>query len=197
MDLSSGIRIRREACGLTQIQLAELAGIDPQMVARYEAGEAQPNLPVAAVIAQVLQVTISGLAKAGATTLDLSGAWWLCLQSAEGTEVADPRLMVADHRGERMTIAADGDRNGDPGWRGALRLWDDSVLLGWYLTGGAAPRRGTMYFELGPEAAHMTGRWVGPSDGGPPVSGWGAMARDGHTTAALVSRLRDGAPARR
>jgi transcriptional regulator with XRE-family HTH domain len=60
--LSEVMRNRREAMGLTQSQLADAAGIGRRQIRRYEAGDAQPPLPVAANIAKALRITLDELA---------------------------------------------------------------------------------------------------------------------------------------
>ena len=56
------MRTKRQALGLTQAQLAEAAGVGRRQIRRYEAGDAQPPLLVAARIARALRITLDELA---------------------------------------------------------------------------------------------------------------------------------------
>ena len=77
-------------------------------------------------------------------------------------------------------------------WRGAMRLWDNEVLMGWYVaTEGAVRSKGVMYFVLHQQGAQATGRWVGTSYDGPIVTGLGAMTRDEDTVTKLMNQLRE------
>jgi hypothetical protein len=77
-------------------------------------------------------------------------------------------------------------------WRGELRIWDNEVLMGWYVaTEGAVRSKGTMYFALHQHGLRMTGRWVGLSHDGPIVTGWGTIARTEEDAVALMHELLD------
>ena len=73
-----------------------------------------------------------------------------------------------------------------------MRLWDNEILMGWYVADeGAVRSKGTMYFVLHQHGNHMTGRWVGLSYDGPIVTGWGAIARTEDQAVSLVNELKE------
>ena len=75
------MRRRSRALGLTQSVLAERAGVHVRQIRRYESGEQQPVLAVAARLAAALDVTLDELAGvAGGPVVD--GDWWAARQAA-------------------------------------------------------------------------------------------------------------------
>ena len=52
------LRLARRARGLTQQQVAEMAGVTRQAVSRIESGEGDPSLRVALVRARALGMTV-------------------------------------------------------------------------------------------------------------------------------------------
>jgi len=81
-------------------------------------------------------------------------------------------------------------------WRGEFRLWDNEVLMGWYVASEAAVRsKGTLYFVLHPQGLHLRGRWVGMSYDGPIESGWATMAHSEEEAAQLMDSLKTQEPA--
>jgi hypothetical protein len=78
-------------------------------------------------------------------------------------------------------------------WRGELNLWDNEILMGWYVADeGAVRSKGTMYFVLHQHGINMTGRWVGLSYDGPIITGWGAIARTQDEVTDLMTNLKAG-----
>ena len=69
------MRQRRAALGISQAQLASVAGVDSRQIRRYEAGEQQPVLSVAVAIADALGIPLAELAGQPSQKLDLSGDW--------------------------------------------------------------------------------------------------------------------------
>jgi transcriptional regulator with XRE-family HTH domain len=176
------IRSRRTALGLSQTELAKAAGVHVRQIARYEAGEQQPALPVAVALADALGISIAQLAGKVSYELDLSGDWWAGWQTwKDGEPRIDTHTLEVHQRGELLQLDADRARPVDEGsyrWRGELRIWDNEALMGWYRsTDGAVRSKGTLYLALHPHGTHAWGRWVGMSYEGPVVSGWGTMAR--------------------
>lgn len=53
-------RIRKQK-GLTQAELAEICGIDPKLLSRYERGERTPKLPLLKLLSVVLDCTVDDL----------------------------------------------------------------------------------------------------------------------------------------
>jgi transcriptional regulator with XRE-family HTH domain len=60
-DLGSQISCVRKKNGLTQAQLAELMGVEPETVSRFERGTATPSLQRIVSIADVLGVSVQHL----------------------------------------------------------------------------------------------------------------------------------------
>ncbi|HEY7607205.1 MAG TPA: helix-turn-helix transcriptional regulator, partial [Actinomycetes bacterium] len=76
MELGEVIRRRRAELGLSQADLAKAAGVDTRQIRRYEAGEQQPVLKVAAALADALKISMSELAGLPTHRVDLAGDWW-------------------------------------------------------------------------------------------------------------------------
>jgi hypothetical protein len=71
-----------------------------------------------------------------------------------------------------------------------MRVWDNEVLMGWYVADeGAVRSKGVLYFVLHQHGIHMTGRWVGLSYDGPIITGWGTIARTEDEVIALMDKL--------
>lgn len=172
------IRRRCEELGLSQSALADQVGVHVRQIRRYERGEQQPVLGVAAKLAEALGVTLDELAGVGESPLD--GDWW----SARAVEV-DGRTLVATvpvtlRRRAPDTISVDGR-----GWRGELRVWDERTLTGWY---GGAGAPGTMFFLLDAESTLASGRWVARAADGTITGGHAALARTREEAAAALPR---------
>jgi transcriptional regulator with XRE-family HTH domain len=194
VDLSDIIRSRRTALGLSQTELAKAAGVHVRQIARYEAGEQQPALPVAVALSDALGISLAQLAGQVSYELDLSGEWWATWQTwKDGQPRLDTHPLEVHQRGELLQLDADRARPLDEGsyrWRGELRLWDNEALMGWYRSTDAAVRsKGTLYLALHPHGTHAWGRWVGTSYDGLVICGWGAIART-HDEAEKVVRDR-------
>lgn len=192
--MSEVIRTRRAQLGLSQADLAAQVGIDKRQIRRYEANEAQPSLSVGRQIAEALGITLDELAGTHAQRVGLSGTWWASWEtSKDGAPVYTAQPVTLRQRGDLIQINSDdrGNVTLDEGgylWRGELRLWDNSVLMGWYAAEDSGVRSmGTMFFRLHMHGQHMIGRWVGQSHDGPMLMGWGVMAK---SEDAATSQLR-------
>lgn len=196
MEMHEVIRQRRAELGMSQGDLAAEVGVDRRQIRRYESGETQPTLPVAKAIARALGITIDELAGDETHRVDLTGDWWACWQTwKDGAEVLNPHQVHVSQRGDTVEIVA--VTRGTPLegggylWRGETRLWDNEILLGWYIADeGAVRSKGTLYFVLHQHGIHLTGRWVGLSYDGPIITGWGAIARTEDEVTALMNTLR-------
>lgn len=60
-SLSTRVRERRRALGLSQSALAELASISPELVSRIERGRCLPSVPTLVCIARALRTTPNDL----------------------------------------------------------------------------------------------------------------------------------------
>ena len=181
--MSDVIRARRAELGMSQAQLAAAAGVDARQIRRYEAGEQQPVLSVAVAIAGALGISVGELAGEPSQRVNLTGDWWACWQSSkDGVEMLNAHQVRCLQRGDDIQIEAvtrgiEIDEGGFL-WRGELRLWDNEILMGWYVaTEGAIRSKGTVYFHLHQHGQQATGRWVGLSYDGPIVTGWAALAK--------------------
>jgi len=180
---------------MSQAELAQAAGVDARQIRRYEAGHQQPVLPVAVAIADALQISVGELAGIPKHEIDLTGDWHSGWQSfKDGAEViAVQRVRIKQQRDLiQIETLARGRPVEDGGyhWRGELRLWDNEILMGWYVSADSSVRsKGTLYFVLHPQGRRMIGRWVGLSYDGKVVTGWGAMAHTPEETRDLLTDL--------
>ena len=182
---------------MTQGQLAALAGVDQRQIRRYEAGDTQPNFSVAAAIGNALQISLDELAGQEKHVVDLSGDWWACWQTFKnGAEVINPHQIRIRQQGDtaEVTAVTRGTPLEEGGylWRGEMKVWDNEILMGWYVANeGAVRSKGVMYFVLHQHGIHMSGRWVGLSYDGPIVTGWGAIARTEKEAIDLIAHLKE------
>jgi transcriptional regulator with XRE-family HTH domain len=198
MDMPEVIRQRRAQLGMSQADLANAVGVDKRQIRRYEAGEAQPNLLAAKAIATALGITLDELAGGESHRVDLAGDWWAAWQTwNDGEEIINPHQVNMRQRGDILEVNATtrGTQEFDRGgylWQGEMRIWDNEVLMGWYVaTEGGVRSKGTMYFALHQHGQRMTGRWVGLSYDGPIITGWASMARTESEVLDLINELKD------
>src|SRR5215218_8406939 len=115
--LADVIRRRCDELGLSQSALADQVGVHVRQIRRYERGEQQPVLGVAAKLAETLGVTLDELAGLNESPLD--GDWW----SAREVEV-DGRSLIATVPVTLRRRAPDTLVVAGRGWRGELRVWE-------------------------------------------------------------------------
>ena len=142
-----------------------------RQIRRYESGEQQPVLAVAARLAGTLGVSLDELAGLAGASVD--GDWWAARQVRIDSHDVTVTLPVRlTQRGSLIELEAlEGGRGA---WRGELRLWAGATLTGWY-AGADVRSRGTMLLVLRDDVAE--GRWVGVSADGAIVTGHAALAR--------------------
>lgn len=75
VEMREVMRQRRAERGLSQADLAGQVGVDSRQIRRYEAGEAQPTLPIARAIARALDITLDELAGGESHRAQLSSHW--------------------------------------------------------------------------------------------------------------------------
>jgi transcriptional regulator with XRE-family HTH domain len=195
MDLGEVIRQRRSELGMSQADLARAVNIDARQIRRYEAGEQQPLFSVAVAIAAALRIPVADLAGMPTHRVKLSGEWWASWQTLrDGVEKIATQKVEMQQQGEliRVSTITHGlsDEEGGYHWDGELRLWDNEILMGWYASNEGANRdKGTMYFTLHPHGLRMAGRWVGLSNDGKIVTGWGSMAKTREDAEAVITQL--------
>lgn len=198
MELHEIIRQRRAELNMSQSELAAKAGVDKRQIRRYESGETQPTLPIAKAIASAPGITLDELAGEDTHRINLTGDWWACWQTwKEGTEVLDCHQISIQQHGDKLSTATTtrGTQAYEEGgylWEGELRLWDNEILMGWYVaTEGAVRSKGTLYFVIHQHGVNMTGRWVGPGYDGPIISRWGTVAKSNEEVLALMNQLKE------
>ena len=188
---------RRAGLNMWQSELAAKVGVDKRQIRRYESGEAQPTLPIAKAIASALGITIDELAGEDTHRINLTGDWWACWQPGkDGTEVLDCHRISIQQHGDKLSIAAAtrGTQACEEGGylgEGGLRLWDNEILMGWYVaTAGAVRSKGTMQVVIHPHGMNMTSRWVGLGYDGPIITGWGTIAKSNDEVLGQMNQLK-------
>jgi DNA-binding XRE family transcriptional regulator len=173
VETAEVIRQRRDELGMSQAELGAKVGVDARQIRCSEAGEVQPSLQVAVSLARALDISVHELAGAPTHRINLSGEWWVCWHTwHDGEEILDPHQIRMRQKGDNIDVVAvtRGTYAFEKGgylWRGELRLWDNEILMGWYVADeGAVWSKGTMYFIIHQRGLHMTGRWVGLSHDG-------------------------------
>lgn len=177
--LGDVIRRRCEELGLSQTALADQVGVHVRQIRRYERGEQQPVLGVAARLAETLGVSLDELAGVGESPLD--GEWWSARQVQVDGRALIATVPVTLRRRAPGTITVEGR-----GWRGELRVWDERTLTGWY---GGAGAPGTMFFSLAEDGASARGRWVAQAASGEVTGGHAALARTREGAATVIAGL--------
>src|SRR5262249_587618 len=197
VEIAEVIRERRTELGMSQRDLAQAVGVDVRQIRRYEAGEQQPLLSVAALIADALNITVGELAGKPSHRIKLSGEWWASWQTfRDGMEKIASQRVEIKQEGDLLQVATitrglSVEQRGCHG-RGELRLWDNEVLLGWYAANdGSIRSKGTMYFVLHPHGLNMSGRWTGLGYDGRIMSGWATMGKTREDSEDTMAKLRD------
>jgi len=145
------IRQRRAELNTWQSELAAKVGVDKRQIRRCESGKAQPTLPIAEAIAGALGITIDELAGEDTHRINLTGDWWGLLADLERRH-RGPQLPPDQHPAARRQAIHRHDDQGTQAYEeggylreGELRLWDNEILMGWYVaTEGAVRPKGTM-----------------------------------------------------
>jgi transcriptional regulator with XRE-family HTH domain len=195
-SLGEVLRRRRTEIGMSQADLAEAAGVHLRQVRRYESGEQQPVLPVAVRLADALGLTMNELAGRTTTPLTLTGRWWAAWQTwNEGQEMVATQPVEMEQHGLTVRIRAlersQENVHGGYLWAGELRVWENHVLMGWYVAEDQNVRsKGTFFFVLHPQGNLMEGSWTGMSYDGPILSGWAAIAQARDQAESVVERLK-------
>jgi transcriptional regulator with XRE-family HTH domain len=189
-QLGEVIRRRSRALGLTQAVLAERAGVHVRQIRRYESGEQQPVLVVAARLAAALDVSLDELAGVAGAPVVVDGDWWAARQvRIDGHDVTVALSVRLTQHGP--TIELEGLEPGRGGaWRGELRLWSGPTLTGWYAgAAGDVRSRGTMLLLLREGGRIAEGRWVGVAAHGAIVTGHAALARTREEAQTAIAKL--------
>ena len=189
------IKRRRSELGISQVELAERAGITSRQVARYESGEQQPVLNAAVRIARALSISLEELAGEFDTELDLAGEWWAGWETfTNGKPRHAIQLVEATQHGRHVNLSAERTaavKDGGFNWVGEFSLWDGQALMGWYRgVDGTVKSKGTMYFIVNTEnETTARGRWVGMSFDGDLVTGAASLARSKKEATALLKEI--------
>ena len=135
-------------------------------------------------------------ADTGATSLELSGQWWAAWQTFnQGREVIATQPVEMAQQGRTIQIRAlersEENVRGGYVWSGELRIWDNHVLMGWYMAEDPNVRsKGTFFFVLHAQGNLLEGRWTGTSYDGPIVTGWAGIARTQEDAAGAIEQLK-------
>ncbi|WP_226360299.1 helix-turn-helix transcriptional regulator [Pseudonocardia sp. ICBG1142] len=189
------IRRRRADLGMSQADLARVAGVDTRQIRRYEAGEQQPLVSVALTIADALGVSVSELAGRAPGRVSLTGDRWASWQTTrDGVEKIATQPVHMRQEGHLIHIAAiqRGLSQAEGGylWSGELRLWDNQIMTGWYAAAdGAVRSKGTMFLVMHPHGIEFTGRWVGLGYDDQVMTGWATMGSTREDSARTMSEL--------
>jgi transcriptional regulator with XRE-family HTH domain len=198
--LGDTVRRRRKELGLSQAELAKACGVHLRQIRRYESGEQQPVLTVAAELAAALGLSIAELAGEASARAQLDGTWWAAWQIfVDGDAIITSQPVSLQQLGQTVRMEAlepaPEKTVDDYLWRGELRVWDGHILMGWYLAAGDGTRdKGTVFFVHETSGDVAEGRWVGNSYDGPMISGFAALARSREQALATVERLIHGGP---
>ena len=199
-SLGETIRTRRKELGLSQAQLAAACGVHLRQIRRYESGEQQPVLSVAALIAAALGLSVAELAGEPAPHTRLDGTWWAAWQTfVRGEPVITSQPVALKQLGQTVRMEAlepaPEKTIDDYLWRGELRVWDGHILMGWYVaTRDGVRDKGTMFFIQHNSGDFADGRWVGNSYDGPMITGFAALARSREHALSTIERLIHGGP---
>lgn len=194
MGMSEVMKAKRNVLGLSQSKLAEIVGVTQRQIARYEAGEQQPVLGVAAAIANALGVSLSELAGEESPHPDLRGTWWSAWEQPglARNPIAIDEIYIHQHE-DTIRLSPEGAVSATPAghdWRGDLRMEERRVLVGSFRGGEAkVENKGTLYFVLDTENSRAQGRWVGLADDGSVATGWTSLARSQAEAREMVARL--------
>jgi len=166
------IQARRHELGLTQTRVASAADLPLDLFQRFESGEADLPLATAAVLADVLDISLAVLAGGETRDIDFNGRWWATWQSGPLSPAeADFHSVDALRAGNKVLL--------DKGWRGELEAFGNEVLIGWYRPPGQGTRtRQGIFLWLPPGSDYLYGRWTGVADNNTVTSGWCVLARD-------------------
>lgn len=117
-EIGGRIAKRRKALGLTQANLAERIGVDPESVSRFERGKHLPSLPTLANIAAQLGTPVAALMPGETGTEDLPGAVRPLLDALAGLGEEDRLFAIRSAEALCGHLARRADRAGrleDPG----------------------------------------------------------------------------------
>ena len=176
------IRRRRADLGMSQADLARVAGVDTRQVRRY-GRRATTSAVGRADHADAHGVSVTELAGRTSDRVTLTGDWWASWQTTrDGVEkIATQPVYMRQEGGLAHIAAIQRGLSQDKGgylWTGELRLWDNQVLTGWYAAAdGAVRSKGTMFLAMHPHGIEFTGRWVELGYDDQVMTGWAAMGK--------------------
>lgn len=140
--VGTALRLARQARGLSQQQLAGMAGVTRQALSAVESGHSDPSLRVALAVSRALGMTVEELFGPGEPT-----------RPAPAVAVADP-----GEQGARVTLAAVGD-----GFVALPLLGDTAARGGFAAAGGLVAGTGNGRPDRGrPGDAELTVQPIGP-----------------------------------
>ncbi|OHU47189.1 hypothetical protein BKG82_26400 [Mycobacteroides chelonae] len=181
--IAAKISARRQQLGISASQVAASANIKLEEYLRYEAGEEQPPLAVAAELSEALDISLPEMAGKIPKSMDFNGRWWAAWQGTElDSSKVDRHNMTMLRAGDSILV--------DDGWRGVFQVFRNEVLLGWYRPPvGTRSQQGVFLWFPTTDGEYAYGRWTGINDNNSIGSGWCVIAREEAKANELIERL--------
>ena len=96
MAISDKIKEYRIKRGMTQAQLAEILGVTPQAISKWEKGTGSPDLSVICPLADAVKITTDELLDHNKKYYELNNAWWRLMRKCDRREAAYEDLIALD-----------------------------------------------------------------------------------------------------
>lgn len=180
--IASTIAARRKQLGISASQVAASANIKLEEYQRYESGEEHPPLAVAAELSEALDISLAELAGKVPKALDFNGRWWAAWQGTGlDSSKVDRHNITMLRAGDTLLV--------DDGWRGALQVFRNEVLLGWYRPPVGTRSHQGVFLWFPTDGDYAYGRWTGINDNNSIGSGWCVIAREEAKANEVIERL--------
>lgn len=176
MSIGDRIRKRRLALGIDQDQLADMVGVRPETVGRWERGRNAVTTDYLVDLARVLDLSLDELMGLRPIGRDLSGVWHAMWQTTrDGVPTIDYHTIEAKFASEYVLFQA---TSGDYVWRGDFRHAHDELMGTYRSLDHGRQSSGMMRFTLNAHGDTAIGTWAGSNIDGLHQYGWGVLARD-------------------
>ena len=96
MAISDKIKEHRTKCGMTQAQLAEILGVTPQAISKWEKGIGSPDLSAICPLADALKITTDDLLDHNKKYYELNNRWWRLARKCDRWESPYEELVALD-----------------------------------------------------------------------------------------------------
>ena len=97
MAISDKIKEYRIKRGMTQAQLAEILGVTPQAISKWEKGTGSPDLSAICPLADALKITTDDLLEHNKKYYELNNAWWRLMRKCDRREADYEDLIALDN----------------------------------------------------------------------------------------------------